>query len=88
MLLVFSNRRIDWRFATIGGVLFWSQYRIAKLLYDVYLAQFARLDSLYGSFAALLGVLIWVFFLANMSLFCAEGVKAMQIGAARRGDLR
>jgi uncharacterized BrkB/YihY/UPF0761 family membrane protein len=66
------------RFAFIGGVLFMVSFQAAHRVYDFYLQKLTNIGALYGSFATLIIVALWIYFSATLLLLCCHAVKVMQ----------
>ena len=82
---VIPNKKITFSNALIGGLLSTTFLEIAKQLFNFYLAQGGNPASfVYGSLKALVYIVIWVFYLASITLFTAEIVSALE---RRRGDI-
>ena len=73
-----SSHQIRPRFSLIGGVVFFFLFRAGHLLYDGYLARFTNMGRLYGPFATIMILILWVYFSASLLLFCVHVVKALQ----------
>jgi membrane protein len=68
----FPNARVHWRSALLGAGLTAVFWELAKSLYGEYLVQYARLSLVYGSFGAVIGLLLWSYLSSTILLFGAE----------------
>ena len=75
---VFTPRPVQWRFAFMGGALFLLFFALARKVYDLYLANLTDLDGMYGSFAALFVLILWIYYCAVLLLLCCHVVKVAQ----------
>ncbi|OQY81520.1 MAG: hypothetical protein B6D41_19545 [Chloroflexi bacterium UTCFX4] len=69
---IFPHAQVTWRAALIGGVAAALAWHIAKFGYALYLGYFSRLNFVYGSLAALIGLMLWGYLSAAIILFGAE----------------
>jgi membrane protein len=75
---VFSPHRIRARFAWFGGALFTTFFEIAHVGYDLYLRKLTNISAMYGSFATLIVLVLWMYYCATLLLFCCHAVKVAQ----------
>lgn len=80
--LIIPKKKVPFLNALIGAVIFTLLMAAAKTVFAWYLANYARYSVIYGSFEVAVVLLIWVFYLALIFLFCAEIVSSY-----RRRDL-
>lgn len=78
LVRVFSPHRVYSRFAVFGGVTFYAFFQAAHWAYDVYLSRFTDLGAMYGSFGALIVIVLWMYYCATLLLMCCHGVKVAQ----------
>jgi membrane protein len=78
LVKVFSHRDVHARFSVVGGLLFCIAFHVAHAAYDLYISRIRDFDAMYGSFAAVLVVLLWMYFCATLLLLCCEVVKWLQ----------
>lgn len=78
LLKWFAGRRVMLRFCFAGGLVFWSLWHAARLLYEYYLEQWSDLGALYGSFTTIMVAVIWIFYSATLVMVCSHFVKAVQ----------
>jgi YihY family inner membrane protein len=78
MVRVFSPHVVLWRFAFFGGGLFYVFFALARRVYDLYLAKLTDLDGMYGSFATLFVLILWIYYCAVLLLMCLHVVKVAQ----------
>lgn len=69
---IFPHARVTWRAALLGAVVAALLWQLAKFGYGVYLSYFARLNLVYGSLGAVIGLMLWGYLSAAIILFCAE----------------
>ncbi len=78
LVRVFSPHRVRLRFAIFGGLLFYVGFLLAHFGYDVYLSRLTNVDAMYGSFATVAVVVLWMYYCATLLLLCCHGVKVAQ----------
>ena len=82
---VIPNKKISFVHGLTGGIICTISLEIAKLLFNLYLSSGGNPASfVYGSLKALIYVVIWVFYLACITLFTAEIVSVLD---RRKGDI-
>ncbi|HRR40968.1 MAG TPA: YhjD/YihY/BrkB family envelope integrity protein [Syntrophales bacterium] len=64
--------------AVAGGALFSAMMEAAKHLFTWYVENYTRYDVVYGSLGTVVVVVIWIFYVAFMLLFCAELISSYQ----------
>ncbi|MEE9615302.1 MAG: YihY/virulence factor BrkB family protein [Thermodesulfobacteriota bacterium] len=65
-------RRMDYRFALYGSCVFTVLWEAAKHLFGWYISNFPIYNKFFGSLGALMVLLIWIFYSANIFLFGAS----------------
>jgi YihY family inner membrane protein len=78
LLKVFSAQEVQLRFAFIGGVCFMVSLQGAHRVYDFYLARLTNIGAVYGSFATLIVIVLWIYFSATLLLICCHVTKTVQ----------
>lgn len=78
MLKVFVHHKVHTRYALIGGVLFSALFQLAHFVYDIYLERITNIGAMYGSFATLIIVVLWIYFSASLLLMCCHVTKTIQ----------
>ena len=78
VLKAFTHEKVELRFAVSGGLLFLSLFVVARKVYEVYLDDIANLGAVYGSLAAVMTVVIWVFYLSTIVLICGYFTRTLQ----------
>ncbi len=79
MVVVVPNQKVFIRYAVVGGAFFSIGIGAAKWLFAAYLAfSMQRYNVVYGSLAAVVLFVVWIFYLSALMLFSAEIVAAMQ----------
>ncbi len=58
--------------AVTGGIIFSALMEIAKYFFTWYVANYTRYNIIFGSLEAVVILVIWVFYVALILLFCAE----------------
>ena len=66
------NTRTSWRYVWPGAVAAAILFGAARILFIIYLAQFARYESVYGSVASIIIFLVWVYICALILIIGAE----------------
>lgn len=80
MFLIVPNRKIRFRFALLGGFICVNLWYLAKFAFRWYVTNIAVFNIIYGALGTLIVVVLWIFYSANILLFCAECVSVMQDG--------
>lgn len=75
---VVPQRDIRLRYALLGGLLCVNLWYVAKIGYGWYMEHIAVFNIVYGALGALLVVVLWIFYSANILLISAEWVAHMQ----------
>jgi membrane protein len=78
LIHTFAARAVGWRYSAAGGALFAVAFHGAHAGYDVYLTRIRDMHAMYGSFAAVFILLLWMYFCATLLLLCCEVVKWLQ----------
>ncbi len=78
LVRVFSPHRVQTRFAVLGGLLFLVFFEGAHAVYDVYLKTLSTVSEMYGSFATLIVLILWIYYCASLLLMCCHAVKTAQ----------
>lgn len=74
------QRRISWGHATLGGLLTAFFWELAKHFYAWYLGKVTFMGTIYGSLAAIIVLMLWVFYSAVVLLLGAELVFLLSQG--------
>ena len=64
--------------ALVGSAIFALLMEIAKQFFTWYIANYTRYDVIFGSLEAVVILVIWVFYIALIFLFCAEIMSSYQ----------
>jgi len=76
---IIPNKKIPFAYALLGGAVSTILLEVAKQLFNVYLSFGGNpAGFVYGSLNALVYVVIWVFYLATITLFTAEVVSVLE----------
>jgi YihY family inner membrane protein len=78
LVRVFSPHQVQARFAAMGGVLFLVFFEGAHAVYDLYLDTISTVSDMYGSFATLIVLILWIYYCASLLLMCCHAVKTAQ----------
>ncbi len=79
------NHRVEFKPNVAGGFVFALLLMLAKIIFREYTAfSFQQMNVLYGSFSALVLVILWIFYLNNLVILCAELVGVLQESKIRR----
>jgi membrane protein len=79
---VIPTERISWGNAFAGAAIFSALMEIAKHFFTWYVSNFTQYNVIFGSLGAVVILVLWVFYIALILLFCAE-----LIASYRRRDL-
>jgi membrane protein len=85
------NTTVRWRHALIGGIFVSTAFDLAKVLLALYLASVPTYSVVYGTFATLPILLIWIYVAWLIVLFgavIAAYLPSLLAGVQRRGGLR
>lgn len=78
-IVIIPNKKIYIRYAAIGGVVFALGIGVAKFIFRWYMVfAFERYNVIYGSLAAVVLLIVWIYYLAVTMLFSAELVSMLQ----------
>lgn len=78
-IIIVPNRKIFARYAAIGGIFFALGIGIARNAFQWYmLFAIQRYSIIYGSLAAVVIMIVWIYYLSVVLLFSAEIVAALQ----------
>jgi YihY family inner membrane protein len=75
---IIPTRKISWVSALIGGVTFAVLMEMAKHFFTWYVAHYTRYNVIFGSLETVVILVIWVFYLGLIFLFCAELIAAYE----------
>jgi YihY family inner membrane protein len=78
VMKTFTHKKVHARFALVGGALFYLLFQAAHAVYDLYLARITNVGAMYGSFATLIIIVLWMYFSATLLLICCHVVKVVQ----------
>jgi YihY family inner membrane protein len=78
LVRVFSPHKVLPRFAFFGGVVFYVFFQGAHYGYDLYLSRLTNVGAMYGSFATLIIIVLWMYYCSTLLLLCCHGVKVAQ----------
>ncbi|MBI5643052.1 MAG: YihY/virulence factor BrkB family protein [Deltaproteobacteria bacterium] len=73
---VFSGSGLDFKYAFAGSLIFATLWEAAKHVFAWYVSNFPSYNKVYGSLGALMLLLLWMFYSANILLFSASVAKA------------
>ena len=66
------NKKIYWRYVWPGAALAAFSFEVAKTVFYIYVNEFANYDQVYGSFAAFIVFLVWIYLSAYIFIIGAE----------------
>ncbi|MBN1382631.1 MAG: YihY family inner membrane protein [Deltaproteobacteria bacterium] len=72
------EKKVTWMEAVAGSALFAALMELAKHFFAWYIANYTRYDIIFGSLAAVVIPVLWVFYVALILLFCAELISSYQ----------
>lgn len=75
---VIPTAPVDIRSALIGSAIFSLLLEIAKQFFTWYIAHYTRYNVIFGSLEAVVILVIWVFYISLILLFCAELISSYQ----------
>jgi membrane protein len=78
VVFTFASHSVKKRFALLGGLVFYVVFQAMHVGYDVYISRLTNLGAMYGSFAAIFVVVLWIYFCATSLLMCFHLVKVVQ----------
>jgi membrane protein len=79
MIVVVPNQKIYARYAVVGGVFFAVGIGVLKYIFRAYMAfSVQRYNVIYGSLAAVVLYVVWIYFLSVLLLLSAEIVAEIQ----------
>lgn len=70
--------RVGLKSALIGSAIFSALMEIAKQFFTWYVANYTSYNAIFGSLEAVVILVIWVFYIALIFLFCAELISSYQ----------
>jgi YihY family inner membrane protein len=75
---IIPKARISLRGAVGGAVIFATLLEAAKYFFAWYIANYTNYDEIFGSMETVVLLVIWVFYVAMMLLFCAELISSYE----------
>ena len=75
---VIPSGKVSLKSALIGSAIFSALMEIAKQFFTWYVANYTRYNVIFGSLEAVVILVIWVFYVALILLFCAELISSYQ----------
>jgi membrane protein len=69
---IIPSRRVDTKAALIGAVCASGMWEVAKLLFDIYIKNYAHIHKIYGSFGTLVIMFFWIYYSSFIVLIGAE----------------
>lgn len=81
---IFAGGALNLRYAFYGSLFFTTAFEIAKQLFAVYIYNFPTYNQFYGSLAAIMILLMWIFFSSSIFLFSAAIAKSAYSGKGGR----
>ncbi len=79
VLAVVPKHQVEFKLNCLGGVLFAFLLIAARFIFRWYTAfSLDRLHLVYGSLTAVILIILWIFYLMNLFIFCAEFIGLIQ----------
>ncbi|MBU0652437.1 MAG: YihY family inner membrane protein [Proteobacteria bacterium] len=75
---VIPSGKVSLKSALIGSAIFSALMEIAKQFFTWYIASYTRYNVIFGSLETVVILVIWVFYVALILLFCAELISSFQ----------
>ncbi|MFH1078668.1 MAG: YhjD/YihY/BrkB family envelope integrity protein [Pseudomonadota bacterium] len=75
---VIPHVRISWWSALIGSAIFSALMEMAKHFFGWYVSNYTSYNVIFGSLQTVVILVIWVFYMALILLFCAEIISSFQ----------
>lgn len=75
---VIPSAKVGLKSALIGSAIFSALMEIAKQFFTWYVTSYTRYNVIFGSLEAVVILVIWVFYVALILLFCAELISSYQ----------
>ena len=75
---IIPKTRVSFRGALGGAVIFATLLEAAKYFFAWYITNYTHYDIIFGSMEAVVLLVIWVFYVAIMLLFCAELISSYE----------
>lgn len=75
---IVPKTRISFRGAVGGAVIFATLLEAAKYFFTWYITNYAHYDLIFGSMEAVVLLVMWVFYVAIIMLFCAEIISSYE----------
>ncbi len=85
---MFSGPNLNLRYAFYGSLIFTVLWETAKQFFAWYVSHFTHYHKIYGSLAALMIFLIWIFYSANMLILSAAIARSAYSNRGARGNVR
>lgn len=85
---ILSGAKLGFRHALYGSAVFTVLWEMAKHLFAWYIESFPAYNKVYGSLGTLMVLLLWIFYSANIFLFCACYARAVSVGGKKSGKPR
>lgn len=78
ILKFFTPQKVKIGYALVGGMVFYILMKLAQYFYSFYLGYLTNLGAVYGSFATVLTLVLWVSYLCSLLLVCSYLVRYLQ----------
>jgi membrane protein len=76
---VIPNHKVYFRYSFIGAIAFTVLTGLARLLFRFYIIEtWDRYNLIYNSLTVLIVIIVWIYYMANIYLVCAELVARLQ----------
>lgn len=76
---IIPNHKVYFRYSFVGAICFTTLTGAARLLFRLYIAEsWDRYNLIYNSLTVLIVIIVWIYYMANIYLVCAELVARLQ----------
>lgn len=78
-VVIIPRHKVQFRFALVGAMSFTLLAILARIIFHSYISfSWSRYNLVYGSLTALIALVLWIYYLVNIYLLCAEIVARLQ----------
>lgn len=79
--------RVPWKAALLGGVFTGVLWEIVKVIYTYYLIHFANMTPVYGSLAAIIVLVLWIYYSSSITLLGAQVSQSYAAGLPKQQEI-
>jgi len=88
LLNFIPNQSMQWRYVGVGAVLFACLIVLARQVFRWYIGTaLERFHLIYGSLTLLVVLILWIYYLSLILVFCSEVVSALQAARKQKSKL-